>query len=103
MATKPDITKTPLYKKMVDEIGHQLWSSFSTKAPDGYLQDPDKDLVNDYGFDDLDGVEAIMVIEDNFDIHINDEIAAKIKTMRDFYETVLSFGIDENGEKKKKE
>lgn len=41
------------------------------------------DLFTDLGFDSLNAVEYIMTIEDEFDVIISDEIAGKVRTVRE--------------------
>jgi acyl carrier protein len=44
---------------------------------------PDADFVKELGADSLEVVELIMVIEDEFEIDIEDKIASKIRKVQD--------------------
>ncbi|HSP87034.1 MAG TPA: acyl carrier protein [Ignavibacteriaceae bacterium] len=44
---------------------------------------PDSDFTKELGADSLDVVELIMVIEDEFEIEIDDKVASKIGTVQD--------------------
>jgi acyl carrier protein len=44
--------------------------------------EPGADLVNDLNMDSLDLVELVMALEDDFDIEINDDDAAGLKTVQ---------------------
>lgn len=48
------------------------------------------DKTKDWGFDSLDDVEIIMSCEEEFDIEISDEEAAKVETVQDLMELVQS-------------
>lgn len=49
----------------------------------------EKDLENDLGADSLDIVEICMLLERIFDIEITDSGLEKIKTVKDFVDTVI--------------
>ncbi len=49
---------------------------------------PEASFVDDLGADSLDLVELIMAIEEAFDIEIADEVAEKIRTVKDAIEHV---------------
>lgn len=44
---------------------------------------PESDFVKELGADSLDVVELVMVIEDEFEIEIEDQIASQITTVQD--------------------
>ena len=44
---------------------------------------PNSDFIKELGADSLDVVELVMVIEDEFDIEIEDQIASQITTVQD--------------------
>ena len=44
---------------------------------------PESDFVKELGADSLDVVELVMVIEDEFDIEIEDQVASQITTVQD--------------------
>jgi acyl carrier protein len=44
---------------------------------------PDSEFTKELGADSLDVVELIMVIEDEFEIEIDDKVASKIGTVQD--------------------
>ena len=45
-------------------------------------------FVTDLGFDSLDFIEFVMVVEDEFDIAVSDEESDKIMTVRDAVEAI---------------
>lgn len=47
-------------------------------------------IINDLGADSLDQVELMMDIEDKFDLHIPEEDAEKIQTIKDAIDYVQS-------------
>ncbi len=49
---------------------------------------PDADLIADLGADDLDLIEIVMLVEDEFDIIIPDDIAEKINTVGDIVDQI---------------
>jgi acyl carrier protein len=49
---------------------------------------PDASFVEDLGADSLDVVELVMALEEEFDLKITDEEAAKIATVRDAVEYI---------------
>ena len=51
---------------------------------------PDADIINDLGADDLDFVELIMAIEEEFAIAITEDEAEKVNTPADAAELVKS-------------
>ena len=57
-------------------IGEQLGIESSQRKPDS-------DFTKELGADSLDVVEFIMVIEDQFEIEIDDKVASKIGTVQD--------------------
>ena len=44
---------------------------------------PNSDFIKELGADSLDVVELVMVIEDEFEIEIEDQIASQITTVQD--------------------
>jgi len=44
---------------------------------------PDADFTNELGADSLDVVELVMLIEDEFEMEIDDKVASKIATVQD--------------------
>lgn len=48
----------------------------------------DSNFVADLGFDSLDKMEFLMVVEDEFDISVPDEESDKIMTVRDAVEAI---------------
>ena len=48
----------------------------------------DADLNDDLGADSLDAVELIMAIEDEFDLSVSDDVAQKLKTVRQIVEYI---------------
>ena len=44
---------------------------------------PDSDFTNELGADSLDVVELVMLIEDEFEMEIDDQVASKITTVQD--------------------
>jgi len=44
---------------------------------------PDSDFTKELGADSLDIVELVMVIEDEFEMEIDDKVASKIATVQD--------------------
>jgi acyl carrier protein len=44
---------------------------------------PDSDFTKELGADSLDVVELVMIIEDEFEIEIDDKVASKIATVQD--------------------
>ncbi|NLL48926.1 MAG: acyl carrier protein [Firmicutes bacterium] len=49
---------------------------------------PEASFVEDLGADSLDVVELVMALEEEFDLQISDEEAAKIATVRDAVEFI---------------
>lgn len=49
---------------------------------------PDTSFADDLGADSLDLVEVIVTLEDELDIHIEDDELQKIKTVGDAYELI---------------
>ncbi len=49
---------------------------------------PDASFIEDLGADSLDVVELVMALEEEFDLKISDEEAAKIATVRDAVEFI---------------
>ncbi len=47
------------------------------------------DLENDLGFDSLDQVEIVMEVEDHFGIDVPDEVADRVRTIRDIVDGVM--------------
>jgi acyl carrier protein len=48
----------------------------------------DSQFVADFGFDSLDKVEFIMLVEDQFDISVPDDISDKIMIVRDSVQAI---------------
>lgn len=44
---------------------------------------PESDFIKELGADSLDVVELVMIIEDEFEIEIEDQIASRITTVQD--------------------
>jgi len=73
----------------------ELWNKLYDCISDiGFGAKPrkDQDLV-EFGFDDLDGVEFIMNVEEEFEVTINDEEAIKLRTLTDFYNWLRQHNI----------
>ncbi len=51
--------------------------------------DPDVPLV-DYGLDSVRSIEAVIELESAFDVHISDDEAASMQTLRDVVEQVTA-------------
>lgn len=58
---------------------------------------PESSLVDDLGFDSLDEVEFVMILEKEFGILIPDEQAEKIKTVEDAVGIVCKIKEDNYG------
>lgn len=48
----------------------------------------DSDLTDDLGADSLDAIELIMSLEDEFDVEIDDQKLAKVKTVSDIVDLI---------------
>ena len=48
----------------------------------------DSQFAADLGFDSLDQVEFVMLVEEEFDIAVPDEVSEKIYTVRDAVQTI---------------
>ena len=46
------------------------------------------DFMDDYGFDSLDPVELVMIVEEVFNIEVNDDLVRKVQTVADFKNAV---------------
>jgi acyl carrier protein len=55
----------------------------------------DSSLVNDLGADDLDSIEIIMSLEEEYDIEISDEISEGFKTVGDIVDYLRSIQGEE--------
>lgn len=64
-------------------ICEHIWYFFSSSSNDNKY-------YSDLGLDDLDRVELIMAVEEEFEIEIPDEIAEPIRTVKDLYDVVIS-------------
>lgn len=64
------------YEKVVELIVENL-------GVDKESVKPESDLMEDLGADSLDAVELSMAIEDEFDVEVEDEDFAKLKTIQD--------------------
>ena len=53
----------------------------------------DSQLVADLGFDSLDLVEFVMVVEDQFDIAVPDDESEKIITVRDAVQAIQKLSL----------
>ncbi|GGO42799.1 hypothetical protein GCM10012287_04520 [Streptomyces daqingensis] len=51
--------------------------------------DPDVPLV-DYGLDSVRSIEAVIELESAFDVHISDDEAASMQTLRDVVEQITA-------------
>ena len=51
---------------------------------------PESSLIDDLGADELDFVELVMAVEEEFDTEIHDEDIEKMKTVQDLYDYVAS-------------
>ena len=71
----------------LEKIQEIVADKFQT-LPESIL--PDTDLKMDLGADELDDIELIMETEDEFNIEINDEEAAEIRTVGDLVKLVES-------------
>lgn len=63
-----------------EKVKDIIVESLSCEADDVTLE---ASLTDDLDADSLDAVELIMAVEDEFDIEISDEEAAKMKTVQD--------------------
>jgi acyl carrier protein len=52
---------------------------------------PEASFQDDLGADSLDLVELIMAIQEEFDVNINDEMAAEIKTVQDVVDFIKNY------------
>jgi acyl carrier protein len=69
-ATKPVLSDAEIEAKVYGVIAHQLNVKVSELKPTTHL-------VKDLGMDELDQVETVMELEDEFEISISDEAAKK--------------------------
>jgi acyl carrier protein len=53
---------------------------------------PESRIIDDLGADSLDVFEIVMEIEDEFDVHLEDEAVEKVKTVAELVELVESKG-----------
>jgi len=65
--------------KVVDIIANQL-------GVDKEIVTPEASVVDDLGADSLDVVELVMALEEAFDLEIPDEVAEKIRTVKDIFD-----------------
>ena len=72
---------TDTYERIVDLLVDHL----DINRQDATL---DADLITDLGADDLDLIEIIMLVEDEFGIAIPDDIAEKIYTVGDIVDQI---------------
>jgi acyl carrier protein len=49
---------------------------------------PEADFVDDLGADSLDTVELVMALEEEFGVEISDDMAEKIRTVKDVYDFI---------------
>ena len=72
----PMIFESENHKLLVDVIAEQM----GIEEQEVTL---DSDVHEDLGFDSLDDVETVMVLEERLHIEIDDELIEKVKTVRD--------------------
>ncbi|HBN95624.1 MAG TPA: acyl carrier protein [Firmicutes bacterium] len=70
-----------IFEKVKTIVVEQLGISYGDVTPDA-------SFVEDLGADSLDVVELVMALEEEFDLKISDEQAAKIATVRDAVEYI---------------
>ncbi|NMB20450.1 MAG: acyl carrier protein [Firmicutes bacterium] len=70
-----------IFEKVKTIVVEQLGISYGEVTPDA-------SFVEDLGADSLDVVELVMALEEEFDLQISDEEAAKIATVRDAVEFI---------------
>ncbi|MDI9485772.1 MAG: acyl carrier protein [Bacillota bacterium] len=70
-----------IFEKVKTIVVEQLGISYGEVTPDS-------SFVEDLGADSLDVVELVMALEEEFDLRISDEEAAKIATVRDAVEYI---------------
>jgi len=70
-----------IFEKVRTIVVEQLGISYGDVTPDA-------SFVEDLGADSLDVVELVMALEEEFDLKISDEQAAKIATVRDAVEFI---------------
>ncbi len=70
-----------IYEKVKTIVVEQLGISYGDVTPDA-------SFVEDLGADSLDVVELVMALEEEFDLKISDEDAARIATVRDAVEYI---------------
>lgn len=70
-----------VFEKVKTIVVEQLGISYGDVTPDA-------SFVEDLGADSLDVVELVMALEEEFDLKISDEQAAKIATVRDAVEYI---------------
>ena len=70
-----------IFEKVKTIVVEQLGISYGDVTPDA-------SFVEDLGADSLDVVELVMALEEEFDLKISDEEAAKIATVRDAVEYI---------------
>jgi len=72
-----------LERKIKEIISDKLAASLERVTPSA-------NIVNDLGADSLDEIELLMAFEDEFDIEVPDEEAAKLKTVKDVIDFIDS-------------
>lgn len=70
-----------IYEKVKTIVVEQLGINYGDVTPDA-------SFVEDLGADSLDVVELVMALEEEFDLKISDEDAARIATVRDAVEYI---------------
>ncbi|HKM43640.1 MAG TPA: acyl carrier protein [Limnochordia bacterium] len=70
-----------IFEKVKTIVVEQLGISYADVTPDA-------SFVEDLGADSLDVVELVMALEEEFDLQISDEEAAKIATVRNAVEFI---------------
>ena len=70
-----------IFEKVKTIVVEQLGISYGDVTPDA-------SFIEDLGADSLDVVELVMALEEEFDLKISDEEAAKIATVRDAVEFI---------------
>jgi len=88
-----DITRTDLYKKLCYILSEEI---LGNTDPVEHVIDPDADMVNELGLDDLDNIEYVMLVEDEFGMSIDDDVAATFRTIRNVYDYLISKNVPEN-------
>lgn len=90
---KEDIKNTALYKRISDLLASKL---LNIPEPTELI-DPDRKLgIEDVGLDELDNVELVLYLEEEFSTPLTDEDAGKFYTLRDVYKCFVDKGFDPN-------